>query len=103
MEMQLWCQAINNSLGLPVSQQWDQHKTDILTADTSCISDVCYKFHPSGIFFSQMWLPACGLSCNTAGNARPERPPCSSPAFLLSAPVQPGPQPSPSPRAVVPC
>lgn len=48
MEMQLWCQGINNSLGSPVSQQWGQHETDTLTADTSCISDVCYKSHPSG-------------------------------------------------------
>lgn len=33
MEMQLWYQGINNSLGLPVSQQWGQHETDTLTAD----------------------------------------------------------------------
>lgn len=76
MEMQLCCQAINNSLGLPVSQQWGQHKTDTLTADTSWISDVCYKFHPSGTFFSQVWLSACDSSCNTAGNGWPEGPPC---------------------------
>lgn len=30
MEILLWCQGINNSLGLPVSQQWGQNETDIL-------------------------------------------------------------------------
>lgn len=66
----------------------------------SCISDVPYKSYPSGAFVSQVWLPACGLSSNTAGNGWPEGPPHSSPALLLSAPVQPGPQPS-TLRAVV--
>lgn len=90
MEMQLWCQGINNPLGSPVSQQWGQHVTDTLTDDTSCISDVLYKSHPSGTSVSQLWLPACGLSSNTAGNEWPEGPPSSSPALLLSPPVQPG-------------
>lgn len=36
-----------------------------------------------------MWLPACGLSSNTAGNGWPEGPPCSSPALLLQCSLDP--------------
>lgn len=87
MKILIWCQGINNSLGLPVSQQWGQNETDTLVADTSCILDAHDKSHPCGTLVSQVQVRACGLSSNTAGNGWPEGPPHhSSPALLLSAP-----------------
>lgn len=50
MEILLWCQGINNSLGLPVSQQWDQNETDTLAADTSCILDAHDKSHDKSLW-----------------------------------------------------
>lgn len=58
MEMQLWCQGINNSLGLPVSQQWGQHETDTHTADTAAFLMCLINPFPLGLLLARCgYLP----------------------------------------------
>lgn len=66
-------------------------EADTLIANTGCVSDARYKSHPVGTSISQVWVRACGLSSNRAGNEWPEgrmrrAPPRCSPALLLAAP-----------------